>query len=307
MSDIALGPVVLGGNVFGWTVDRAQGFQILDEFVARGGVAIDTADVYPNWAPGRSGGESEQLIGEWLSLRGRRERLTIASKVGKWAHQPGLAPANVRAAVEGSLRRLRTDYLDIYYAHEDDPRTDQRTYLSTFDALVKEGKVRALGASNFNRERLQSALKLSRENSLAAFEFSQDHYNLVERGYELGLMPVIREQGLIQLPYWSLASGFLTGKYRPGAHVASERAQGASAYLAQPKNVRLLDVLDALAKGRGVSVTAIALTWLRAQPTVAAPIASARTVSQLAPLFESATVQLSAGEIGQLSALSANH
>ena len=302
---LSFGPFVLGGNVFGWTVQREDAFRLLDAFVERGGKAIDTADVYPSWAPGAQGGESEQLIGEWLTARKNRSQVLVATKVAKWKAQPGLSPKNIRAAIEGSLRRLGTDHVDLYYAHEDDLAVPQLEYLTTFDALVKEGKVRALGASNFTPGRLASALALARENGLRTFEVSQDHWNLVERGIERTLVPLLEKEGLKELPYWSLASGFLTGKYRPGGRVESARAGSASKYLDDPRNVALLGVMDDLAASHGVSVTAIALTWLKAHFVVAAPIASARTAAQLDALFECAKVTLSPGEVEKLSTATA--
>ena len=287
MTQLALGSVVLGGNVFGWTVSREDAFRLLDAFVAGGGTAIDTADTYPSWAPGRRGGESEEIIGEWAQTRGLRQKVVFATKVGKWSERPGLSPANIRAAVEGSLARLRTDYIDLYYAHEDDPRVPQIDYLATFDELVKEGKVRALGASNFEPTRLRSALEIARTNQLARFAYSQDHYNLVERSLEKTLLPVLRDAGVVELPYWSLAKGFLTGKYRPDQAVESVRARAAGAYLSEPRNVQLLSLLDGVAAEHGVSVAAVA---------------SARTVEQLAPLFEAASLSLSARELEALSA-----
>lgn len=299
--NLAVGPVVLGGNVFGWTVDRKQAFELLDAFVAGGGRAIDTADVYPSWAPGCRGGESEELIGEWMSSRRNRDKVVIGTKVAKWTEHPGLSPKNIREAVTGSLRRLQTDYVDIYYAHEDDEKVAQADYLAAFDALAKEGKVRVLGASNFSPERLASAVAFSRANGLATFEVSQDHYNLVARGIEKHLVPILEREGLEELPYWSLASGFLTGKYRPGVAVESARAAGASKYLADPANVALLGTLDEIAAAHRVSVAAVALAWLRAQPVVLAPIASARTVTQLRPLFEVAELSLTTEEVARLS------
>lgn len=305
MTQLELGSVVLGGNVFGWTVQREEASRLLDAFVAGGGKSIDTADTYPSWAPGRRGGESEELIGEWAAARGIRQQLVLATKVGKWSEHPGLSPANIRAAVEGSLRRLKTDYIDLYYAHEDDPRVPQIEYLATLDELVQEGKVRKLGASNFEPVRIESALELSRTNHLARFEYSQDHYNLVERSLEKTLLPALREAGVIELPYWSLAKGFLTGKYRPNAEVASSRAQAAGAYLEEPRNLTLLEVLDGLAAEHHVSVAAVSLAWLRAQPGVGAPVASARTPQQLEPLFEAGRLELSSREVAALSAVTA--
>ncbi|ATB50459.1 aldo/keto reductase [Corallococcus macrosporus] len=302
---LSFGPFILGGNVFGWTVGRDDAFRILDAFVDRGGTALDTADVYSDWAPGATGGDSEKIIGEWLASRGNRSKVVVATKVAKWKAQPGLSAANIRAAIEGSLKRLQTDYVDLYYAHEDDAKVEQSEYLTAFDALVKEGKVRALGASNFTPERLASALAFSRGNGLRAFEVSQDHWNLVARGLERTLVPLLEKEGLKELPYWSLASGFLTGKYRPGEKVESSRAGSAERYLAEPRNVALLGALDEVARAHRVSVTAVSLTWLRAQRVVGAPIASARTEVQLGALFESATLTLSPDELGKLSAITA--
>jgi aryl-alcohol dehydrogenase-like predicted oxidoreductase len=299
MTALTFGPLILGGNVFGWTVSRDEAFALLDAFVDRGGRAIDTADVYPRWAPGCKGGESEEIIGAWLAARKQRDRVIIATKVAKWPEQPGLSPGNIAAAIEGSLRRLQTDYVDVYYAHEDDPAVDQGDALAAFDALVKAGKVRALGVSNFTPARLASALELSRARGLAAFEVSQDHWNLVERRIERELVPLLERERIVETPYYSLASGFLTGKYRPGAAVASSRSGSASRYLADPANVQLLDELDAIASAHGASVVAVALAWLRAQRCVAAPIASARTIEQLGPLLEQVT--LTADELGRLS------
>jgi aryl-alcohol dehydrogenase-like predicted oxidoreductase len=299
MTAPAFGSIILGGNVFGWTVSRDEAFQLLDAYVDRGGRAIDTADVYPAWVPGNRGGESEEILGAWLAARKQRDRVIIATKVAKWPAQRGLSASNIAAAVDGSLRRLQTDYIDLYYAHEDDAAVDQAEYVAAFDALVKAGKVRTLGASNFTPARLASALELARAGGMAAFEVSQDHWNLVERGIESELVPVLAREKIVETPFWSLASGFLTGKYRPGAAVDSARSRSASRYLADPANVQLLAELDAIAGAHGVSVAAVALAWLRAQPTVGAPIASARTIAQLDPLFEQ--VALTGDELGRLS------
>jgi aryl-alcohol dehydrogenase-like predicted oxidoreductase len=299
MAAPTFGPIILGGNVFGWTVSRDDAFTLLDAYVDKGGRAIDSADVYPAWVPGNRGGESEEIIGAWLASRKHRDRVIIATKVAKWPAQRGLSAANIATAIDGSLRRLQTDYVDVYFAHEDDPAVAQAEYVAAFDALVKTGKVRTLGASNFTPARLASALELSRSRGLAAFEVSQDHWNLVERGIEPELVPLLERERIVETPFWSLASGFLTGKYRPGADVRSARSRSASKYLADPANVQLLAELDAIADAHGASVAAVALAWLRAQPCVAAPIASARTVDQLDPLFEQ--VALTADELGRLS------
>jgi aryl-alcohol dehydrogenase-like predicted oxidoreductase len=294
------GPFVLGGNVFGWTVQRDDGFRLLDAFVERGGKAIDTADVYSVWAPGATGGDSEKILGEWLA-RGSRSRVQIHTKVAKWPAHPGLSAANIQAAVDGSLKRLKTDHIDLYYAHEDDQKVLQEEYVKAFDGLVKAGKVRQLGASNFAPERLASALHVSRSAGLAAFEVSQDYYNLIDRDFERTLQPLLASEGVVELPYWSLASGFLTGKYRPGKTVDSSRAGAAQKHLEKPQAAPLLAALDEIAAAHHVSVTAVSLAWLRAQRTVGAPIASARTLEQLADLFQSATLTLSGDELGRLA------
>ncbi|MGV3623305.1 MAG: aldo/keto reductase [Archangium sp.] len=296
------GSVVLGGNVFGWTVkSKDSAFRILDAFVDGGGKSIDTADSYVAWIPGNEGGESETLIGQWLAARGNRSRVVIGTKVAKWPKQPGLSAKNIRSAIEGSLKRLQSEYVDLYYAHQDDEAVPQSEYLAAFDALVKEGKVRALGASNFTAARLTSALEFSKKNGLAKFEYAQDLWSLVERGIETSLVPTLEKEGVKELPYFSLAMGFLTGKYRPGAKAESARAQGAAKYLENPKNVELLTKLDALAAKHGVSVAAISLAWLRSQKVVAAPIASARTVEQLGPILEAGRVTLSSDDVSTLS------
>jgi len=298
MTSLDFGPVVLGGNVFGWTADKAESFAVLDAFVAAGGRSIDTADVYSSWVDGNSGGDSEQIIGEWLESRGNRDSVVIGTKVAMWSDLPGLGAENIRTAVEGSLRRLRTDYIDLYYAHQDDMDVAQEEYVATFAALVAEGKVRELGASNFTADRLRSAVTIAKDAALTPFTIAQDRYNLVERGLETSNIPTLVELGITELPFSSLASGFLSGKYRAGVTIDSPRAGGASAYL--ESNGALLEVLDDLAAAHGVSVASISLAWLRAQPVVGAPIASARNLEQLPALLE--VVELSADELARLSA-----
>jgi len=302
MTKLDFGAFVLGGNVFGWTVQREEAFTLLDAFLDHGGRMIDTSDSYP---PGGDGGGSETIIGEWIASRGHRERVMIATKVAKWPKQPGLSPANITSAVEGSLRRLRTDHIDLYYAHEDDPNVEQAAYVEAFDHLRRDGKVRMVGASNFTAERLASALEVARANGLRGFEISQDHWNLVERGFERTLLPVIEREGMKELPFFSLAMGFLTGKYRPGTKVESVRAGRASKYLENHKNVKLLHALDELAESHKVSVAAISLAWLKGHAVCGAPIASARTLEQLHALFESGTVKLAPADVAKLSAITA--
>jgi aryl-alcohol dehydrogenase-like predicted oxidoreductase len=300
MSTLDFGPLVLGGNTFGWTSDKDESFAVLDKFVAAGGRSIDTADSYSAWVPGNSGGDSEAIIGEWLKSRGHRDDVVIATKVSSLATRPGLSPANIHAAVEDSLKRLQTDYIDLYYAHRDDETVHQVDYVTAFDDLVKAGKVREVGASNFTFERLTSARTIAKESGLTLFTVAQDKYSLVERGLD-EVLPMLSQIGVTELPYYSLASGFLTGKYRPGIEVVSARAGGAAKYLDDPKNVTLLSTLDVIAASHGVSVTAVALAWLRQQTGIGAPIASARTAEQLDSLVESFTLGLTLDELQQLA------
>ncbi len=300
-SDLDVSRLCLGGNVFGWTADRDTSFAVLDAFTAAGGNFIDTSDSYMWRIPGNSGGESETIIGEWLTERGHRDELVIATKVGSLPSRRGLAAANITAAVEDSLRRLQTDRIDLYYAHVDDPEVAQEETLEAFDRLVRAGKVRALGASNFSAARLRSALEISARDGLAAYVALQPHYNLLERAeFETELAPLLAADGLACLPYYGLAKGFLTGKYRPGTKIDSVRAEGARAYL-DARGLRVLTVLDEIAAGHRVPVAAVALAWLAEQPTVAAPIASARNTDQLAGLLPVLELQLSADEVRLLS------
>ncbi len=302
MTSLDFGPVVLGGNVFGWTTDREEGFRVLDAFVDGGGRAIDTADVYVAWIPGNSGGESETIIGEWLASRRRRDDVVIVTKVGSLADRKGLSAANIEAAAEDSLRRLQTDRIDLYFAHQDDPDVPQEEVLTAFDRLVQAGKVREIGASNFAADRLRSAASIAASEGLTPYTVAQDQWSLVERAAEIDLVPTLAELGIAEIPYSSLASGFLTGKYRPGATNDSARAGKAGAYLDDPRNVDLLSALDDVAADHGTSVTAIALAWLAAQRTVAAPIASARTTEQVADLLAAGRVRLTPQDVEQLSA-----
>lgn len=300
MTSLDFGPLVLGGNTFGWTSDRDESFAVLDAFVAAGGRSIDTADVYSAWVPGNSGGESETIIGEWLASRGGRGDVLIATKVFSLAGRPGLSAANIHAAVDDSLERLQTDYIDLYYAHRDDDSVEQQEYVQAFDQLVHSGKVREVGASNFGAERLTSAVEIAKDAGLTPFTIAQDQYNLVERSLEQKLVPTLERLSIVELPYSALASGFLTGKYRPGVAVESARAGGAGALLNEPRNVHLLGVLDELAAAHGVQPASIALAWLRQQPTVGAPIASARQVDQLSALVESFDLELSDEDLARL-------
>lgn len=304
-TDVLVSPLCFGGNVFGWTVDRDGSFALLDDLVAHGGNFIDSADVYSEWIPGNTGGDSERIMGEWLRSRGNRESLVIATKVAKLTRRRGLAPDNIRGALDDSLDRLQTDYIDLYYAHEDDESVPMLEYLQAFDEVVRSGRVRALGASNFSPARLAEALRLQKEHGLAPFVAIQDLYNLVERDrYERELAPIVAEHGLSSLPYYSLAKGFLTGKYRPGVEVDSMRAKGAVVYL-DDRGERVLAALDTIAAAHGVPVSAVSLAWLLTRPGVTAPVASARTREQLADLLPLGSLHLSAGEIALLDTASA--
>jgi aryl-alcohol dehydrogenase-like predicted oxidoreductase len=303
-SDLEVTRLCLGGNVFGWTADRETSFAVLDAYVAAGGNFVDTADSYFWRKPGNSGGESEALIGEWMASRGNRDAVVVATKVGSWPERKGLSAKNIAEAVDDSLRRLRTDYIDLYYAHRDDPDTPQEETADAFDALVRTGKVRAIGASNFTAERLRSALEISARDGLASYVALQPHYNLMEREeYENALAPLVASEGLGCMPYYALAKGFLTGKYRPDTQVDSERAEGAITYL-DDRGRAVLAVLDEIAAGHQVPVPAVALAWLAAQPTVTAPIASARTPEQLAGLLPMLELELTDDELRLLAHVS---
>jgi len=302
--DRELFPLCLGGNVFGWTADAPASFAVLDAYAAAGGNLIDTADTYSRWVPGHAGGESEAIVGEWMAARANRDEVVVATKVGGGGD--GLAPATIRAHAEASLQRLRTDRIDLYYAHFDDPDTPLEETLAAFDALVRAGKVRAIAASNYSPERLAQALAISAREGLARFAALQPHYNLMERdAYEGPLAELAAREDLPVLPYFALARGFLTGKYRPdGEPPASERAEGARGYL-DARGIAVLQALDEVAAAHTTSVAAVALAWLRTRPTVLAPIASARTPAQLAELLPGATLALSGDERARLDAASA--
>lgn len=300
-TDLDVYPIALGGNVFGWTADEAESFAVLDGYAAAGGNFVDTADVYSAWAPGHSGGESETILGRWVADRGRRDQTIIATKVGKHPQYSGLSAKNIRAAAESSLKRLGTEYIDLYYAHADDEKTPLEETLGAFDALVREGKVRYIAASNYSAPRLAEALAVSDREGYARYVALQQHYNLMERHqYEGELADLVAKQGLSSIPYFALASGFLTGKYRPGAKVQSQRAQSAGAYLTE-KGVKVLAALEEVASAHNAAIATIALAWLAAQPTVVAPIASARTTEQLPDLLSVSEVRLSDQDIGRLN------
>ncbi|HXR70234.1 aldo/keto reductase [Actinocrinis sp.] len=305
-TDLDVFGLCLGGNVFGWSADEDESFAILDAYAAAGGNFIDTADVYSLWVPGNCGGDSERIIGRWLKARGNRDAMVIATKVAKLPSRPGLSAANIRAAAEESLQRLGTDYIDLYYAHQDDPGTPIEETLGAFDALVREGKVRYIAASNFTAPRLTESLAVSDREGLARYCALQNHYNLLERAeYERDLAPVLEREGVPGVPFYGLARGFLAGKYRPGVEVDSVRAGGVAPYRNE-RGYRVLGVLDHVAAAHNTTVAAVALAWLAAQPTVAAPIASARTPQQLLELVPFTDLKLSSDELSALNAASQN-
>jgi aryl-alcohol dehydrogenase-like predicted oxidoreductase len=301
-TDLAVFPLCLGGNVFGWTCDEAESFAVLDAFAAAGGNIIDTADTYSSWVPGHTGGESETIIGNWMRRRGNRQRTIVATKVGYLPSLKGLAPATIRAAVDGSLTRLGTDYIDLYYAHTDDKDTPLEDTLRAFDEAVRAGKVRHIAASNYTAPRLSQALAVSKKEGLASYVAVQPNYNLVHRAdYEGDLRDVCAQAGLSCLPYFALASGFLTGKYRSGQTVESARADMVTKYRT-PEGERILAALERVATARHTTMSAVALAWLCADDTIAAPIASARTPAQLADLLPSVELRLTRDELALLGA-----
>ena len=304
-SGIDVCPICLGGNVFGWTIDENRAMEVLDAYVAAGGNFIDTADVYSAWAPGNHGGESETIIGRWLQRRGKRDDLVLATKVGELEGCEGLSAKSIRRGIEGSLRRMQLDHIDVYYAHDDDPAADQLETMSAFDGLVQEGKVRCVAASNYSAPRLRSALRASRENALTAYVGLQVHYNLMHREeYEDDLALVCEEEGLACMPYWALASGFLSGKYR------SEELSGARAHqvrpYANPRGFTVLRTIDSIAEGNAASAVAVALAWLRGKSTVTAPVTSATSTEQLGEIVSSVGLALTHDEMTSLDRASAD-
>lgn len=303
-SGIHVAPWALGGNVFGWTVKAEDSEAILDAFVGEGFNLIDTADVYSRWAPGNSGGESETIIGRWLRRRGRRDDVVIATKVGMdmGPDRTGLSRRWIVQAVEDSLRRLQTDHIDLYQSHRDDPDTPQEETLAAYAELIRSGKVRAIGASNFSADRLESALRLHREKNLPAYQTLQPNYNLADRAdYEGKLEPFCVKEGLGVIAYFSLASGFLSGKYRSEADLQGRaRASRVKQYL-NPRGLKILAALDAVAAAHGARPAQIALAWLIARPSVTAPIASATSVEQVRELAAAARLRLTAEDIKALN------
>jgi aryl-alcohol dehydrogenase-like predicted oxidoreductase len=302
-TDLMVSPLCLGGNVFGWTADEATSFKILDAYVDAGLNFIDTADVYSTWAPGNSGGESEAIIGRWMKARGNRNELVIATKVGSemGPNQKGLSKGYIRTAVEASLRRLQTDVIDLYQSHRDDPDTPQQETLEAYGELIREGKVRAIGASNFTAARMSEALAISAEQGLPRYESLQPKYNLYDRSeYEAELEPLCREAEIGVIPYYGLASGFLTGKYRSEADFGKSVRGGRMAAYLDERGKRILSALDDLAARKDATPAQIALAWLMARPGLTAPIASATSVEQLRDIARAANLQLDSVDIAEL-------
>ena len=298
-TNLSVYPLCLGGNVFGWTADSAQSHALLDAHRDLGGNFVDTADVYSEWVPGHSGGESETVIGDWHTSRNARKDLVIATKVAKLSTRPGLSRANILAACDDSLRRLKTDYIDLYYAHEDDKSTPLEETLGAFDELVKAGKVLHIAASNYSGARLSEALAVSQQHGFTKFVALQNEYNLMDRAdFENDSRSVLTANGLSALPYYGLARGFLTGKYQPGVDVQSVRAGGTAGYQTE-RGWGVVAALGEIANELGTTSSAIALAWLRANPAVSAPIASARTVEQLKQIMP--VVELSQTQMERLT------
>lgn len=299
-TDLVISDLCLGGNVFGWSADERQSHDVLNVYTELGGNFIDTADVYSEWGDGHVGGESESVIGTWLKSRGNSDEVVIATKVAKLSTRPGLSRTNIIAACDDSLKRLQRDHIDLYYAHEDDATTPLEETLAAFTELQQAGKIRFAAASNYTGARLLEAANISKQNNLTEYVALQNHYNLLERDeYESDSVPALKELGIEGLPYFGLARGFLSGKYREGVSVESVRAGGVTKYT-NDHGWAVLAKLDRLANHHSVSLSAIALAWLRQQPTVAAPIASARTVDQLREIMVS--VILSPEEMAFLTA-----
>ncbi len=303
-SELEVAPLAFGGNVFGWTADEATSFALLDAFVDAGFNLIDTADMYSTWVEGNSGGESETIIGKWLQRSGKRAKVIIATKVGKemGPDKSGLSKAYILQAVEDSLRRLQTDYIDLYQSHADDPQTPLEETLEAYSQLIRQGKVRAIGASNFSAPRLAESLKVSEQTGYPRYESLQPLYNLYDRvDYEKELQPLCREKGLGVISYFSLGSGFLSGKYRSRADL-SKRARGSfvEKYLNE-RGFRIVEALNTVAQQHNRTPAQAAIAWLISQPTITAPIASATNLDQLKELTDAASIELDPAAIDRLN------
>ncbi|GGG99213.1 aldo/keto reductase [Silvibacterium dinghuense] len=306
-SDLNVPTLCLGGNVFGWTVPESEAFRQLDAALEAGLNFIDTADVYSRWAPGNQGGESETILGKWFAKSGKRKDVILATKVGMdmGEGKSGLKPAYIEQAVEASLRRLQTDAIDLYQAHRDDESTPLEETLAAFDKLVKAGKVRYIGASNYKGARLAEALKVSRDNGLAAYVSLQPHYSLVERkDFESDLLPVVEQHKLGVIPYFSLASGFLTGKYHSKTDAEGQARAGMVGKYLNDRGFAVVSALEEVAEAHQSTPARVALAWLIAQPGITAPIASATKEKHLTDLVEATKLSLSKGDIEKLNTVS---
>ena len=307
-SDLQIYPIVLGGNVFGWTIDEKHAFEILNHFTEAGFNAIDTADVYSRWAPGNIGGESETIIGKWLKEKKNRHEVVVMTKVGSdmGDDKKGLRKAYIVQAVEDSLKRLQTDYIDLYQTHFDDASTAVTETLEAYDQLIKDGKVRWIGASNMSPERLQESLETSRERNLPIYQTLQPHYNLYERqGFENAFEPIVMKNHLGVITYYSLESGFLSGKYRKRSDIIkSPRGAKMESYF-NDRGMKILDALDDISKQYQTTQAAVALAWLIHRESVTAPVVSATNLQQLDSIIQAPKLQLDADAIGQLNSASA--
>ena len=307
-SGLEVAPLAFGGNVFGWTADASTSFALLDAFVDAGFNLIDTADVYSRWVEGHRGGESETLIGKWLKRSGKRAKVVIATKVGKemGPNRKGLAKTYIPQAVEDSLRRLQTDYIDLYQSHDDDPETPLEETLEAYDRLIKQGKVRAIGASNYSAQRLAESLEVSKKAGYPRYECLQPLFNLYDRvDYEKELEPLCRQNGLGVINYFSLASGFLTGKYRSEDDLSKRARAGFVKKYLNERGFRILEALDRVAQQYNMTPAKVALAWLISQPSITAPIASATNLEQLSELIEATTIELNPFAIDLLNQASA--
>ena len=308
-SNISVGPLALGGNVFGWTADESRSFQILDAFIDSGLNLIDTADSYSTWVPGHQGGESEAIIGNWLKKSGKRDKVILATKVGS-PMPPGknvnLAKSYIFSEVEASLRRLQTDYIDLYQSHRDDPNTPIEETLSAYADLVKQGKVRAIGCSNFSAARIEESLKVSREKGYPEYVCLQPNYNLYDReDYEKNLEPTVRKHGMAVIPYFSLAAGFLTGKYKSKQEAEKAARGGMVTKFFNERGERILAALEKVATENNATQAQVALAWLIARPSITAPIASATKLDQLHDIVAATKLQLGRAAIEELNQASA--
>ena len=302
-TSLTVHPLCLGGNVFGWSATEAQSFDILNAYSMHGGNFVDTADVYSEWKDGNEGGESEKILGNWMKKHGNRDSMIVATKVAKYSKRPGLSAKNIVAACNDSLRRLQTDHIDLYYAHEDDASTPLGETLEAFTKLIQDGKVRYIAASQYSAKRLDEALQISKENGFASYVALQAEYNLMERkGIEGEVAEVIIAHGISVLPFFGLARGFLSGKYKPGVTVESVRATGVVSYQNE-KGWRTIEALEEIARHYASNPSAVALAWLRAQPSVSVPIASARTIDQLNEIVQ--VLELRIEDIERLSEITA--